>query len=83
MPWDIKDTKTEYTITVEDGSDTSKTFPADKNVEQAVTETAQAASLSSVNVKDAKDMELEPRDGGKTMSEVGDLTLYPKSSGSA
>ena len=85
MHWNVGEAgaKTEYTITVENGSDISKTFPAATNVEKAITETAQLASLSSVNVKDSRDVEIEPRDGGKTMSEVGDLTLYPKSSGSA
>jgi len=83
--WNMEETdkniKVEVTVENGDSSFTDE-FSGSITVEEAVRKTARKAGLSSVIVKTEDDEELQPADGGKTLSVVGGLTLYPKSSGS-
>lgn len=83
--WDVGaagSTDGNYTITVENDSGVEKEYAGTTRVADAVTEAAREAGLSSVIVKNASGVELQPSEGCKTLAQVGNLTLYPKSSGS-
>lgn len=80
--WDIEAAGGKYTVKVAGKDETAKEFDGSVRVKEAVNVTASAAGLSSVIVNDEDGTELQPSDGGKTLAEVGNLLLYPKSSGS-